>query len=70
MKTNVRFWLYLPRSSLEWEIWHKQIVDKFKTQILFSVLFFFENRAMYERMWINIVEPEKPQMTVTFARAH
>jgi hypothetical protein len=27
-------------------------------------IFFFENRAVYEIMWKNIMEPEKPQMTV------
>jgi hypothetical protein len=32
--------------------------------MLFSVLF-SENRAVDERMWINMVEPEKPQMTVS-----
>jgi hypothetical protein len=25
---------------------------------------FFENRAMYEVMWKNIVEPGRPQMTI------
>ena len=26
--------------------------------------FFFENRAVYEIMWKNIVEPDRPQMTI------
>ena len=26
--------------------------------------FFFENRAIYEIMWKNIVEPGRPQMTI------
>jgi len=28
------------------------------------VTFFFENRAVSEKMWKNSAEPEKPQMTV------
>jgi hypothetical protein len=31
---------------------------------LFSIIFFFENRAVYEIMWKNIVEPGRPQMTL------
>ena len=30
--------------------------------ILFSVAFFSENPAVYEIMWKNIVEPDRPQM--------
>ena len=25
---------------------------------------FFENRAVYEIMWKNIIEPDRPQMTI------
>jgi hypothetical protein len=25
---------------------------------------FFENRALYEKMWKNTVEPDRPQMTI------
>jgi len=27
--------------------------------------FFFENRALYEIMWKNVVEPERSQVTLT-----
>jgi hypothetical protein len=41
-----------------------KFVEKIKTHILFSVTFFApENRAVYEIMWKNMVEPERPQMT-------
>jgi len=30
----------------------------------FMFRFFFENHVVYEIMWKNIVEPERPQMTV------
>jgi hypothetical protein len=38
-----------------------KILEKFKTHILRSVFF---NRVVYETMWKNIVEPERPQMTI------
>ena len=35
------------------------------THFIFSnPFFFFENRPVYEIMWKNIVQPERPQMTV------
>ena len=39
-------------------------VDKSKTHILFPVIFFFENRVVYEIMWKNMVQPGRPQMTI------
>jgi hypothetical protein len=42
-----------------------EFVEKIKTHILCSVTFFFlENRAVYEIMWKNIVEPDRPQVTL------
>jgi len=44
------------------------IVGKIKTHILCSMTFFsfflFENGAVYEIKWRNIVEPYRPQMTI------
>jgi len=34
------------------------------THFVFSNFLFFENRAVYERMWKNIIEPDRPQMTI------
>jgi len=34
------------------------------THFVFSNFFFFENRAFYEKMWKNIVERGRPQMTI------
>ena len=31
---------------------------------MFNIFFFFENRAVYDIMWKNTVEPDKPQMTI------
>jgi hypothetical protein len=39
------------------------VVDKIKTHILYSVTF-FENHAVYEKIWKNPVEWGKPQMTI------
>ena len=43
-----------------------KVVEKIETHILCSVTFFFvsENRAVYEIMWKNIVELDRPQMTI------
>ena len=32
------------------------------THFVFSIFFFFENRAVYETLWKNMVEPDRPQM--------
>jgi len=33
-------------------------IEKIETYILWSIIFFFENRAVYE-MWENMVQPDK-----------
>jgi hypothetical protein len=40
-----------------------KVVEKIKTHILGSKLF-FENRAVYEITWKNTVQPGRPQMTI------
>jgi len=35
-----------------------------KTHVMFSKFFFYENRAVYEIMWENMVESDRPQMTI------
>ena len=63
MKTNIQFLLYFAQFFLEWEMFRTEIVEKIKTHFLFSN-FIFENRAVYEIMWKNIVEWGRPQMTM------
>jgi hypothetical protein len=41
-----------------------RIVEKIKTHVLCSVTFFVESLAVYEIMWENRLEPDRPQMTV------
>jgi hypothetical protein len=40
------------------------VLEKIETRILCSVISFFENRAVYEIMWKNIVERGRPQMAI------
>jgi len=40
-----------------------KVVEKIKTHILCSITF-FENRVVYEIMWKNNVQPDRPQMTI------
>jgi hypothetical protein len=39
-------------------------LDKMKRHILYSVVFSPENHGVYEITWKNMVEPDRPQMTV------
>jgi len=42
-----------------------KVVENVKTHIMGSVSFFPpENRAVYEKMWKSIVEPDRPRMTI------
>jgi len=50
-----------------------KVVEKIKTHILCPVaflfcFFFFKNRADCEIMWKNIIEPDRPQMTIRCMR--
>jgi len=49
---------------LEWEVFQTKFEEKMKTHISCSYFFFFEIRAIYEIMWKNIIEPNKPQVTI------
>jgi len=42
-----------------------KFVEKIKTHILCPITFIFsENRADYEIIWENIVQPDRPQKTI------
>jgi hypothetical protein len=41
-----------------------KVVEKFEKCILGSIIFFFENRTVYEIMWKNIAERGWPQMAI------
>jgi hypothetical protein len=40
------------------------VVENIKTHIVYSVTFFFLNVTVCEVMWKNIVQPDRPQMTI------
>ena len=40
-----------------------QVVEKHETHVLFFNYFFFK-RAVYEIMWKNVVERDRPQVTI------
>ena len=66
MKTDINFLSYLAHLFLELEIFQTNVVEKIKTHILCSVTF-LESRAVYEKMWKNIVERLRPQMICRMA---
>jgi hypothetical protein len=39
------------------------VAEKIKTRVLFTITF-SENRAVYEVMWKNMVEPDRLQRTI------
>jgi hypothetical protein len=46
-------------------MYHTKVVEEVKTQFCIQYLFFFfENRAVCEIMWKNVVERGGPQMTI------
>ena len=64
MKTNVRFWPYLAEFSLEWHVFSYENYIENQNTYLSNNFFFFQNCAVYEIMWENIVEPDRAQMTI------
>jgi hypothetical protein len=40
-----------------------KFLEEIKTHILWSKTF-LENRGVYEIMWKNLVQPDRPQMTI------
>jgi hypothetical protein len=63
MKTNIHFLSYPTHFFLELEMFQTNVVEKIKTYILCAATF-LENRAVYEKMWKNILERDRPQITI------
>jgi hypothetical protein len=64
MKTNANFWQCLAAIFSEKEIFRTKVVEKIKIHILCSIISFFENHAVYEIMWKNVLETDRPQLTI------
>jgi hypothetical protein len=67
MKTHVHLWQYRAEFFLEQEMLQIEVVER-KSEHTFYVLwlsfFLSENRAVCMIMWKNMVEPERPEMTI------
>jgi hypothetical protein len=63
MKTDIHFWSYLAQFFLEWKLFQTKLVEKIKTHFVFSKLF-SENHGLCQKMWKNVVDRGKPQMTI------
>jgi hypothetical protein len=50
MKTNVHFMSYLAQFFLEWQMFQTKVVDKIKTHILCSIMFFLENCPLWDNV--------------------
>ena len=57
-------WQYLHEFFLEGETLQIKVVEKVKIHILCPITFFSEKPAVYDMMMKNVVEPERPQMTI------
>jgi len=68
MKTNIRFFLsYLAHFFSEREIFKTGVAEKSKHRLCICN-FFFLNRAVYEIVWENVVERDRPQMKMWLMR--
>jgi len=54
----------LAKFFLEWELFQTEAADKTATYIFTFNNFFSWNRALYEIMWKNTVEPDRPEMAI------
>ena len=64
MKTNIHLWLYLAQFFLEREMFQMKAVEEIKAHTLCLIIPPPRNCAVYEIIWKNVVEPDRPQMTI------
>jgi hypothetical protein len=69
MKTCGHLWQYLVQFFLEWEMFCTKVVEKTQTHCTFGTLF-PEDRAVYDRMWKNMAQPDRPQMPIQYGCKH
>jgi hypothetical protein len=68
MKTN--FFFHISLSSSKNKNFCRQPCRENQNTFCVKWLFFFENSTAYEMMWNNIVEPDRPQMTIGTCSLH
>ena len=59
MRANIHFLTYLAEFFSEWEMLKAKALEKIKTHISCSITFL---EIIYEIMWKNMTQPERPQM--------
>jgi len=62
LKTNPHFWSYLAQFFVECELFQTNVVEEIKTHFMFNN--FFLSKTMYEIMWENAVDLDRPQMMI------
>jgi len=60
VKTRIHFWSRLGPLFLEWKMFQTKFVEKIESHFMLDNLF----PPPSEIMWRNIVDPERPQMTI------
>ena len=68
MKTYVHLWQHLAEFFSEREMFQAKFVKELKTRFMFNNIFLSENRAFNEIMWKNVIEPDRPKMTIGHMR--
>ena len=66
MKTFSHLWQYLTKFFLESKMFLTKVVEKIKTHILCSIIFFRKSHLLWDNVE-NMVEPERPHMTMAHA---
>jgi hypothetical protein len=64
METNIYIFIISRSVLFKMRNVSEEVVEKIKTHILPSIYFFFENLTVYKIKCKNIVQPDRPQMTV------
>jgi hypothetical protein len=65
MKTNVYLWKHLADFFSEWETSQTKVVDKTKnTDFMPDIIFWGGHFVVYEIMWKNMVQPDRPQIKI------
>jgi hypothetical protein len=62
-ETNIHFWSYLTQFSLQWENFFRQTCRENQNTCFMSNNFFFKSCCLWNNVE-NIVEPERPYMTI------
>jgi hypothetical protein len=66
MKAYVYLEYYLAEFFFEWDMFRTEVLEREKkTRFMFSKFFSLENRSVYKVRYKNIVEPGRPERTMS-----